>query len=188
MIQHPIPMAGIERFWGAAAVLAIGLAIALYALGVGSNPNELFAAVSVNYKEFTVSGLSCLSIDPRKVVFDRKEYWDDSMTTEVANRLSIKEVMINADYTACRWGLTASILSDGDPAVTFNGDAAQYLVSIAVCKRDPDGSMMASYCVNKNIYVFNRQVAARDLFTLALVGLARPQVDKWETFTGKRLQ
>jgi hypothetical protein len=166
---------------GAASVLLVGFVVALYASGVGSDPDQLLAAVSINHKEISVNLLSCLSIDSHKVVFDRKDYWDQKLAGEIADKLSVKAVLLNADYAACRWDFSATVVPGEESAITYNGEAAQYLVSIGVCERAANGSMIAGACLDKNVYVFNRRVEPHDLFSLALVGLARSQADEWES-------
>src|SRR6516164_4971410 len=188
MIRRPLSLARSEGFWGVASLLVVGFVMALYVLGVGSERNKLVAAVAINQKRISVNLLSCLSIRSRDVVFDRKEYWDLRLAGEIANKLSVKAVLPNADYEACRWGVFATVVPGEVRAVTYNGEVAQYLVSIGVCERAVDGSMNPNECVNKNVYVFNQSVEPRDLFSLALVGLAKSQADEWETFKSERSQ
>jgi hypothetical protein len=175
-----------DDVWGGASVLLVGFVVALYALGVGSTPNnQLLAAVSTHQKEITVGWLSCLSIDPHQVVFDERYYWDEKLLGEIADKLSVKVVLPSADYAACRWGFFATVVPGVVSALKYNGEPAQYLISIGVCERRVDGSM-TNKCVNKNVYVFNRRVAPHDLFSFALVGLARSQTDEFDMFKSER--
>jgi len=172
--------------WGLASVLVVGFVVALYASGVGSNPNQLLAVVSTNQKSITVGWLSCLSVDPHKVVFDERDYWDDKLLGEIADKLSVRAVSLNAAPAACRWGFFATVVPGVVSAIRYNGQPAQYLISIGVCERTVDGSMNPNECVNKNVYVFNQRVAPHDLLSVALAGLASSQTDEYEMFKSER--
>ena len=171
---------------GLAAVLAVGILVASYGLGLYLNSDRLVAAVATNQKRITVGWLSCLSVVAHNVVYAGRDYWDDSLLGEIADKLAVKVVLANADYAACRWSFFAVVVPGVIRAVRYNGDAAQYLISIGVCERSVDGSMNASECVNKNVYVFNQSVTPHDLYSVALVGLAKSQTAEWEVFKSQR--
>jgi hypothetical protein len=177
---------------GLAAVLVVGILVVSCGLGIYLNSDnylnsdKLVAAVATNQNRITVGWLSCLSVDAHKLVYAERDYWDDSLLGEIADKLAVKVVLANADYAACRWGFFATVVPGAIRALRYNGDAAQYLISIGVCERTVDGSMNASECVDKNVYVFNQRVTPHDLFSVALVGLAKSQTAEWEVFKHPR--
>jgi len=164
------------------------LVVGLVVWGVDPDPNQFLAAVSLNYSTVRIDDVSCLSIDPHKVVFDQKDYWDPKLVEAIVDTLSINPVLFNADYATCPWGFFVTVVPRTIPAVRYNGQFARYLVSIGVCERTLNGSMNPNKCINKNIYVFNPRVEPHELFSLALVGLAKPQASKFEAFQSKRSQ
>jgi len=177
-----------KAFWSGAIVLLVGLVVGLVVWGVDPDPNQFLAAVSLNYSTVRIDDVSCLSIDPHKVVFDQKDYWDPKLVEAIVDTLSINPVLFNADYATCPWGFFVTVVPRTIPAVRYNGQFARYLVSIGVCERTLNGSMNPNKCINKNIYVFNPRVEPHELFSLALVGLAKPQASKFEAFQSKRSQ
>jgi hypothetical protein len=126
--------------------------------------------------------------DPHKVVFDQKDYWDPKLIEAIVDTLSIKPVLFNADYATCPWEFFVTVVSKMIPAVRYNGQFARYLVSIGICERTLNGSINSNECLSKNIYVFNPRVEPHELFSLALVGLAKPQVSELDAFQSKRPQ
>jgi hypothetical protein len=119
-------------------------------------------------------------------VFDRKDYWDPKLVEAIVDILSIKAVMLNAAYTTCPWSFFVTVVPKAIFAVRYDGLFARYLVSVGICERKVDGSINPNKCLSKNIYVFNPRVETHELFSIALVGLARPQANKWEAFLQKR--
>lgn len=176
-----------RAFWSVAVVLLVGLVVGLAVWGVDPYPNQFVAAVSLNCSTIRIDGVNCLSIDPHKVVFDEKDYSDPKLVEAIVDILSIKTVLFNADYATCPWGFSVTVVPKTIPAVRYNGQFARYLVSIGICERTA-WSLNPDKCVNKNIYVFNPRVEPHELFSLALVGLARPQASKWEVFQSKKPQ
>jgi hypothetical protein len=126
--------------------------------------------------------------DPHKVVFDQKDYWDPKLIEAIVDTLSIKPVLFNADYATCPWEFFVTVVSKMIPAVRYNGQFARYLVSIGICERTLNGSINSNECLSKNMYFFNTRVEPHELFSLALVGLARPQVSELDAFQSKRPQ
>lgn len=172
--------------WGVAAALLIGLVAGLTLWDVDPSPGQLLAAASLNDSAVRIGGVSCLSIAPHKVVFDKKDYSDPKLVEEIADTFSIKTVLFGADYATCPWNFFVTVVPGTIPAVRYNGVSAKYLVSIGVCDRAVDGSVNPNKCLSKNVYVFNPRVEPHELFSLALVGLAKPQASKWEAFQKKR--
>ena len=125
----------------AAGVVSVALIVGLTVWGADSDPNQFLAAASTNDSAVRIDGVSCLSIDPNKVVFDQKDYWDPKLVEAIVDTLSIKAVLLNADYATCPWGFFVTVVPRTIPAVRYNGRFARYLVSIAICERTSDGRM-----------------------------------------------
>jgi hypothetical protein len=187
-MQRPLFLWKSKAFWGVTVVLLVGLVVGLVVWGVDPDPGEFLAAASLNQSAVRIDGVSCLSIDPNQVVFDQKDYWDPKLVETIVDILSIKMVLFNADYATCPWGFSVVVVPKTIPAVRYNGQFARYLVSIGICERTVEGSMNPNECLSKNIYVFNPRVETHELFSLALVGLARPQTSELEAFQSKRSQ
>lgn len=147
---------------------------------------EYMAAASQNQTAVHIDRISCLSIDPHKVVVDRKEYSDPKLVEAIADTLSVKRVLFNADYATCPWHFFITVVPGTDFAVRYNGLPARYLISIGICERFANGSVNPNKCFDKNIYVFNRRVPAHELFSIALIGLARLQASEWEAFQSEK--
>jgi hypothetical protein len=187
--MRPLPLLRKSKaFWSVTAVFLVGLVVGLVVWGVDPDPNQFTAAAALNYSTIRIDRVSCLSIDPHKVVFDKKDYSDPKLVETIVDILSIKTVLFNADYATCPWSFSVTVVPKTIFAVRYDGQFARYLVSVAICDRFVDGSINPNKCVNKNIYVFNPRVEPHELFSLALVGLARPQASKWEVFQSKRPQ
>ena len=155
------------------------------------NPTPLLGAASRGQTYVGITSINCLSIEPHKVVFDRKEYWNPKLPEEIVDRLGIKTVLLNADYAACPWSFFATVVPETVSAVRYNDQAAQYLVSIGICQRNVDGSINPGKCLTKNIYVFNSSLVLYsrpdplELLSLALDGLASLQTNEFEMFKSK---
>jgi hypothetical protein len=188
MMRRPLFLMKSKAFWSVTAILLVSLVVGLVVWGIDPDPNQFLAAASTNDSAVRIDGVSCLSIDPNKVVFDQKDYWDPKLVEAIVDTLSIKAVLFNADYATCPWGFSVTVVPRTIPAVRYNGQFARYLVSIGICERTPDGRMNPNKCLSKNIYVFNPRVEPHELFSLALVGLARPQASELEAFQSKRPQ
>ena len=160
-------------------------------LGNELYPGPLLGAASTNQAYVSVADVNCLAIEPHKVVFAQKDYWNPKLPEEIVDRLGIKTVLLNADYAACPWSFFATVVPGTVSAVRYNDEAAQYLVSIGICQRNVDGSINPNKCLNKNIYVFNSRLVLHSrpdplaLFSLALDGLATRQTNEWEMIKPK---
>jgi len=169
----------------------MGFALIIMLLGNELNPNPLLGAASRGQTYVSIASINCLSIEPHKVVFDRNEYWNPKLPVEIADRLGIKTVLLNADYAACPWSFFATVVPGTVSTVQHYGEAAQYLVSIGICQRNVDGSINPNKCLTKNIYAFNSRLVLYsrpdplELFSLALDGLASSQTDDREMFKSK---
>jgi hypothetical protein len=161
-------------------VLLVVFAIALIVFWIRDDPPELLAVSSLNYSTINLAEINCLSIGPHDVVVDRVEYSDHQLAQMVSEALPIKKVVYDADVQACPWGIVLTAERGLIAAVRYANRSASYLVSIAVCERTPGGGMKPDRCISKNVYVFNRRVESRQLFSVALRALARPQPNKWE--------
>jgi hypothetical protein len=184
-IRRPLFLWKSKAFWSVTVVL-VGLVAGLAAWGVDPNPNQFLAAAALNYSTIRVERISCLSIDPHKVVFDKKDYWDPKLVEAIVDIVGIKAVFPDAEYATCPWGLFLTVVPGSISAVRYYGRSAKYLISAGICERTVSGSMNPSKCLSKNIYVFNPQVETHELFSIALVGLARSQASEWEMFQSKR--
>jgi hypothetical protein len=171
-----------KAFWIPTVVLLVALVVGLVVRGVDPDPSQFLAVASQNDSAIRIDHVSCLSIDPHKVVFDRKDYWDPKLVESIGHTLLIKPVLLNADYATCPWGFFGTVVPGTVFAVRYKGGFARYLVSIGICERTVKGSMNPNKCLSKNIYVFNPRVEPLELLSLALVGLARPQANEWEAF------
>jgi hypothetical protein len=148
-------------------------------------------AASRLQKYLSIANVSCLAIEPHKVVFDQQDYWNPKLAEEIVEKLGIQTVLLSADYAACPWSFFATVVPGTVSAVRYNDEAAQYLVSIGICQRNVDGSINPDKCLTKNIYAFNSRLVLYshpdplELFSLALDGLARSQTNEWEMFESK---
>ncbi|MEY9427044.1 hypothetical protein ABH975_002359 [Bradyrhizobium ottawaense] len=159
----------------AVGVILVGLTATLVAQQRDQSLSRLTFAASRLQSEIGIEGIECVSIAAGKVVFDRKEYWDPQLNDAISTRLSIKSVLLDADYAACPWGCFETVVPGEITAVRHHERPAQYLISIGICQRRTDGSMNPSKCVTKNVYVFDATVEPSQLFRLGLAGLAKPQ-------------
>jgi hypothetical protein len=188
MMQRPLFLMKSKAFWSVTVVLLGGLIAGLVVWGADPDPNQFLAAAALNDSAVRIDGVSCLSIDPHKVVFDQKDYSDPKLVEAIVDILSIKTVLFNADYATCPWGFSVTVVPKLEFAVRFDGQFARYLVSIGICERTVKGRMNPNKCLSKNIYVFNPRVEPHELFSVALVGLAISQSNEWEMFRSKRPQ
>jgi hypothetical protein len=179
--MRPIPLINKIAF-GAWGVVAIPVALWAFFIYAPDFSGEYVAAASQNGAAFRVSDFSCVSVDSHAVVYDQKEYIDPQLAKSISDVLAIKNVFFDADVATCPWYFSITGISGRVSAVRYDGGAAHYLVSIGVCERKPDGRVNPNRCLSKNIYVFNQKVGPRELFMLALVGLARPQATEWEAY------
>jgi hypothetical protein len=170
--------------WGAAMLLTIGLIVGLLVWGIDPDPDNFLAAASQGESTIAVDGVSCLWI--KQVMYDAKDYSDPKLPEAIVDILSIKTILPDADYAACRWGFDIAVVPKTEPHVRYNGQPARYLVSIAICDRTVDGRMNPNKCLSKNVYVFTPRVAPHDLFLIALDGLARRQTSEWESFQRRK--
>jgi len=177
-----------DAFWSGAAVVVLlgGLVISSLMKGDDPDPKNFWAAAAMNQSAIDIKSISCLSVDSHKVVFDRENYSDPRLLESIVENLPIENVLFDVDYATCPWGFFVTVVPGQVSAVEYQGLFAQYLVSIGLCERTPNGRMNPNRCTTKNIYVFNPRVEPHELFLLALVGLAKSQVDEWEVFKVKR--
>lgn len=171
-----------KAFWSATLAFFVCLDVGFLAWSLDRDPDRFQAVASLNYSTIRFDQVACLSIDPHKVVFDKKDYSDPELVKSIANILSIKTLLFNADYATCPWGLTAVVVPGTIFAVRYGVWPARYLVSVAICERTATGSLNPDKCISKNIYVFNWRAKPQELFTLGLIGLVRPQASEWEAF------
>jgi hypothetical protein len=176
-----------KAFWGVIALLLVGLVLGLVVWG-DPDPNQFLAAALLNDSSVRIDHVSCLSVDPHKVMFDQKDFSDPKLVESIVGTLSISAVSFNANYAKCPWSFFAVVVPRWTFGVRYNGHFARYLVSIGICERNVDGSINPNKCLSKNIYVFNPRVEAHDLFSIGLVGLARTQANQWEAFQSTRSQ
>jgi len=175
-----------KAFWSVTVVLLVGAVVGSVVWGVDPDPSQFLAAASLNDSAVRIEEVSCLAIDSNRVVFDQKDYWDPKLVEAIVDILSIKTVLLDTAYATCPWSFFIVVVPKLIFAVRYDGLFARYLVSIGICERNVEGSINPNKCLSKNIYVFNPRVETHELFSIALVGLARPQASKWEAFLGKR--
>jgi hypothetical protein len=177
-----------EISWGVFAVLSVGLLVAFAARNFSTDPTKIQVAASVNSSDILVDGLRCLSIDPRKVIVDEKNYSEPNLVETIGKILPVRAVLFDADVGTCPWGFFATVVTGRVSAVRLHGQPAEYLVSIGICERTPNRTLYPGNCTNKNIYVFNSGVAPHELLVTALAGLAKSQAKDWEVFQSARPQ
>jgi hypothetical protein len=170
----------------AAVALSAGLVVVVLLLwSADRGRNEFLAAAALNQSVVRLEGVSCLAIDRHQVVFDQQAYSDPDLVQEISNILKVKTVVFGADYATCPWSFSVVVVPGQVHAVRFNGQPATRLISIDICERTSAGRVNPNRCLSKNIYVFKSRAEPHDLFSIALVGLARPQANEWEMFNGK---
>jgi len=170
--------------WAFAAACVVAWALLMYEPDFSG---EYRAAASQNQGAFRTSDVSCVSIERHKgVIYDQKEYADPLLAQAITDVLSIKNVFFDAGVATCPWHFGVTAITGRDYAVTYNGEFARYLVSIALCERTSDGRANPNACLSKNIYVFNRSIEPHQLFVLALIGLVRSQATEWEAYRVKK--
>ncbi len=132
--------------------------------------------------EIQLDRLHCLSVDPRRVVFNERQYPSEKLLSTIGAQLAIPRIYVNADVAECLWGLSLSGEKRNIFAVRYREEIAHYVLSVGICERMPDGTLNPDRCLSKSVYVFNRNVAVDQLFSVSLTGLARQQTSKWEAF------
>ena len=175
-------------FWSITFAVLAGLIVGLMVWKDDTDSKQFRAVVSLGDSGVRIYGVSCLSIDQHRVIFDRKDYSDPTLVEAIVDILAIKTVVFNADYGICPWGFFVTVVPGLEPAVRLDGQPARFLISTGICMRTQSGTLNPSKCLNKNVYVFNADVGPHELFSIALVGLARSQSNKREMFQGKRRQ
>jgi hypothetical protein len=82
----------------------VGLPIGLAVWAFDQYPTRILATSSLNYSTINFDEVNCLSIDPHKIHFDGREYSDPHRVVSIADILSVKDVLFDAEYTTCPWG------------------------------------------------------------------------------------
>lgn len=173
--------------WLITVAFTVASLVMFVSMSTQNAPSSPLAAAYQLQTYLNLNNISCVSIDPYKIVFDRKSYWDADLIDEIKSKLLLKSVLINEDYKACQAGFFATVVPGEESAVRYNGLPAQYLISIGICERNSDGSMKPSACLTKNIYVFDPRLDPRRLFSIAIIGLAAPQHDQFQMIDPSRL-
>jgi hypothetical protein len=145
-------------------------------------PTQIQATSALNYSTINFNEVNCLSIDPHKINFDRREYSDPHLVESIADILSVKDILFDAEYTTCPWGLIETVVPKIVYAVRHGVWPAQYLVSAAVCERTANGRLDSDKCLSTNVYVFNWRTKPHELLSIALVGLTRSMTQDWKLF------
>jgi hypothetical protein len=166
---------------GFAFLLVALCAVAVFWSDIGQT-SELRAAVTWNQLELQLDRLHCLSVDPRGIVFNERQYPSERLVSTIGAQLAIPQIYVNAEAAKCPWDLSLSGEKRDIFAVRYRDEIARYVMSADICERLPDGTPNPNRCLSKNVYVFNRSVAVDAIFLVALTGLARKQTSKWEAF------
>jgi hypothetical protein len=90
MMRRPLFLMKSKAFWSVTAVLLVSLVVGLVVWGIDPDPNQFLAAASTNDSAVRIDGVSCLSIDPNKVVFDQKDYWDPKLVEAIVQGGSVQ--------------------------------------------------------------------------------------------------
>ena len=150
---------------------------------------EYQAAVSRGRHDLRIGDVSCVSIDPRKIVFDQQEYENPELAEDIAKMLSIKDALIGEDTERCPWRLDVGGISGRNYNVSYGDHKfARYHVSVSLCERASNEQLYSGRCLSKGIYVFNRSVGPHELFLLGLGALAKPQAAEWEVYRVRKEQ
>ena len=106
-----------DAFWSGLIIIVLfgGLVAASLMKWDDPNPSEFWAVASKNQSAIDLYGVSCLSVDSQKVVFDRKNYSDPRLLEAIVETLPIKNVLFNVDYGTCPWGFLSLSCRDRYP-------------------------------------------------------------------------
>jgi hypothetical protein len=163
--------------WGLVAACVAIWAIEMYEPDFSSE----YLAVSVRGREdIRLSDVSCVSLNPRDLVFDEKQFADPRLAEGITALLSIKNVFLEADVLTCPWHFAATGISGRDSSVRYGEKFSRYQISIRICEQKDRTN--SDRCVAKTIHVFNRNIERHNLLLLAIVALARPQSEEWEVY------
>ena len=166
---------------GVFLLLVVFIAVILFR-GDLERTSEIRAAVVSHQLELQLDRLHCLSVDPRRLVFNERQYPGEKLVRTIGAQLAIPRIYVNANVAECPWGFSLSGEKRDIFAVRYREEIAHYVLSVGICERLPDGALNPDRCLSKGIYVFNRNVATDELFSMALTGLARKQTNEWEAF------
>lgn len=181
--DETVPMPLVNKIaFGAWALVAACFAIWALEMYEPDFSSEYQVALYQGPDDVAIDGVSCVSIDARRIVFDQKEYADPKLSEDITNLLSVRDVFREWDAEKCPWRLNISGISGRNYNVMLGDKFARYLVSVSVCERAPSAQAKSARCLSKNIYVFNRSVSPHKLFLLGLAGLAKSQAEKEELF------
>lgn len=144
--------------------------------------SEVRAAVVWDQLELQLDRLHCLSVDPRKLVFNERQYPGEKLVSTIGAQLAIPRIYVNANVAECPWGFSLSGEKRNIFAVRYREEIAHYVLSVGICERKPDGTLNPDRCLAKSIYIFNHNAPVDALFLVSLTGLARKQTSKWEAF------
>ena len=103
-IQRMLLLGKTRLFWSLTSVLLVGLIVGLLVWDLDPDTDQLLAAASLHDSSVRIESVHCLAIDPHKVVFDEKDYWDPQLAAAIVDILSIKSVLFDADYATCPLG------------------------------------------------------------------------------------
>lgn len=175
-----------NSFVSVAALLAIILtSVVLYWQRQSIAADVVVASVE-NQSKVALSNVSCISIDPSKIIVDRVIYDISKVMPLVDDILPSQQKKVGPISTECPWGLFVTVLKSGNFVIEYKNKVANYLISIGVCSLDgKENRISANECVSKSVYVFGSNVPTLELIKLALIGLRRDQIDKWEVFKQK---
>lgn len=147
-------------------------------------PKTVIFAGAVNQSRVDLRAVSCLLVDPQKIVFRRQPY-DTASVIELTERIfSIRPTLSSLDQ--CSWGLFITVVKNENFGVSYRGNATDALIAIGICEWLPSiRNYNPNKCLSKNIYVFKRGLSALELFEVGLRGLKNPQSDEWQIFEEK---
>lgn len=161
--------------------LVVFIAVILFR-GDLERTSEIRAAVVWDQLELQLDRLHCLSVNPRRIVFNERQYPSEKLVSTIGAQLAIPRIYVNANVAECPWGFSLSGEKRNIFAVRYREEIAHYVLSVGICERVPDGTLNPDRCLVKSIYVFNSNVGVDALFSVALTGLARKQTSEWEAF------
>jgi hypothetical protein len=171
------------------AVLGFGFILAVSVLirsTMARTEGHVVVASSLRQAKIAMTQVSCLSIDPHKIIFNRAEYDASAVMKLIDEVLSIQPTLLESQQAVCPWVFAATIVENANFGVKHNGRSAKYLVSVDVCASRPSNEVLdPNKCLSKNVYVFGSHLPVPTLFRLGLIGLGRhqsKQSNEWDVF------
>lgn len=119
---------------------------------------------------------TCLIVDPTRVMLKQKLFDAERVSKVLASQFPQKSISVSKDRQNCGWVFYINIVSRSDLAITYQGRAARYLLSVGVCDWAlSNGAPSPNTCLAKSVYVFDENVPIDDLLKAAVISLSVKQ-------------